>query len=129
MENFTISLSEKAAEIILDAIEQQGLENGFLSMHVYGGGCSGLQYGLGLADGEPEIDDIISFDKGVKIAVEYGSAKYVSNSEIDYVETSMGGGFKVNNPNELKGCGCGKSFSVSSEDMPEQTGCGSCSKY
>lgn len=129
MENFTISLSEKAAEIILDAIEQQGLENGFLSMYVYGGGCSGLQYGLGLADGEPEIDDIISFDKGVKIAVDAGSAKYVSGSEIDYVETSMGGGFKVNNPNELKGCGCGKSFSVSSEDMPEQTGCGSCSKY
>lgn len=129
MENFSISLSEKAAEIILDAIEQQGLENGFLSMYVYGGGCSGLQYGLGLADGEPEIDDIISFDKGVKIAVEFGSAKYISGSEIDYVDTSMGGGFKVNNPNELKGCGCGKSFSVGGDETPEPTGCGSCSKY
>jgi len=59
MENFNISLTEKAAEVILSTIEAQGLENGFLSMYVYGGGCSGLQYGLGLDDGEPDIEDML----------------------------------------------------------------------
>lgn len=129
MENFNISLTEKAAEVILSTIEAQGLENGFLSMYVYGGGCSGLQYGLGLDDGEPDIEDMLIFDKNVKIAVECGSAKYVTGSIIDYVETSMGGGFKVNNPNQLKGCGCGKSFSVDDVQESSSTGCGSCCNY
>lgn len=126
MENFTLTLTNKAAEMISDAIEAQGLENGFLSMYVYGGGCSGLQYGLGLADGEPEIDDTVVFHNNIKIAVEKGSDKYVNGAEIDYVETTMGGGFKVNNPNQLKGCGCGKSFSVEDSEVPESMGCGTC---
>ena len=129
MENLNLSLSEKAAEIILDTIEAQGLENGYLSMYVYGGGCSGLQYGLGLADGEPEIDEVVIFDRGVKIAVENNSIKFVNGSLIDYVETSMGGGFKVDNPNQLKGCGCGKSFATSDSEVSENTGCGTCSRY
>ena len=29
----------------------------YLAFYVAGGGCSGLQYGLALAEGEPEIDD------------------------------------------------------------------------
>jgi iron-sulfur cluster assembly accessory protein len=124
-----IILTEKAAEVLKDAIESQELKEGYLAFYVSGGGCSGLQYGLALADGEPEIEDIIVFDKNIKIAVDSKSAKYVSGSTIDYVETSMGGGFKVVNPNKLKSCGCGKSFSVDSDDMPESTGCGSCTKY
>ena len=124
-----INLTEKAAEIIKDTITAQDLKNGFLYFYVAGGGCSGLQYGLALDDGEPEIEDIVIFDKNVKIAIESKSSRYVDGSTIDYVETTMGGGFKVTNPNESKSCGCGKSFSVDSEDMPESTGCGSCTKY
>ena len=129
MENFTLTLTDKAAEVILDTIRAQELSNGFLSMNVYGGGCSGLQYGLGLDDGEPAIDDTVVYNNGVKIAVEFGSEKYVNGAEIDYVETTMGGGFKVNNPNQLKGCGCGKSFSVEDGPEPSSTGCGSCCNY
>ena len=31
-------------------------------------------------------------------------------SEIDYLDTLMGAGFTVNNPNAVSGCGCGSSF-------------------
>ena len=30
--------------------------------------------------------------------------------EIDYEDKLMGGGFKVNNPNASRSCGCGESF-------------------
>ncbi len=34
----------------------------------------------------------------------------LQGSEIDYVDTLMGAGFTVNNPNAVSGCGCGSSF-------------------
>ena len=34
----------------------------------------------------------------------------IQGSEIDYVDTLMGAGFTVNNPNAVSGCGCGSSF-------------------
>ena len=30
----------------------------------------------------------------------------------DYVDTLMGAGFTVNNPNAVSGCGCGSSFGI-----------------
>ncbi|MBA2314525.1 MAG: iron-sulfur cluster assembly accessory protein, partial [Chloroflexi bacterium] len=34
----------------------------------------------------------------------------LQGSQIDYVDTLMGAGFTVNNPNAVSGCGCGSSF-------------------
>ena len=72
MNDLNITISETAAKIILNTIEDQSVSDPYLAFYVAGGGCSGLQYGLALAEGEPEIDDIIIYDKGVKIAVENG---------------------------------------------------------
>ena len=120
----SIRLTENAARVINDTITDQNVEDPYLAFYVSGGGCSGLQYGLALAEGEPEIDDIIIFDKDIKIAVEGRSSRYVSGCVIDYVESSMGGGFKVENPNAAKTCGCNKSFSVDGEVYDSCGGCG-----
>ncbi len=50
----TITLTDKAAQMILDVIDAQELKNPYLELRITGGGCSGLQYGLGLT----EIDDL-----------------------------------------------------------------------
>ncbi|MEI6430620.1 MAG: iron-sulfur cluster assembly accessory protein, partial [bacterium] len=55
----------------------------------------------------------------------------INGSVVDYVTTPMGGGFKVENPNAVKSCGCGSSFSTD-EDAAGQTltgGCGSCGSH
>ena len=39
-----------------------------------------------------------------------GSVKLLTGAEIDYVDTLMGAGFTVNNPNAVAACGCGSSF-------------------
>ena len=119
-----ITLTESAANIIKDTIESQSVADPFLAFYVAGGGCSGLQYGLALAEGEPEIDDVIVYDNDIKIAVEEKSARYVIGCTIDYVENGMQSGFKVENPNAEKSCGCGKSFSVSGEEYDSCGGCG-----
>ena len=124
MNDLNITLTEAAAKIISDTIEDQTVSDPYLAFYVVGGGCSGLQYGLALAEGEPEIDDIIVYDKDIKIAVENGSAKYVNGCVIDYQENGMQSGFKVDNPNAAKTCGCSKSFSVDGEEHDTCGGCG-----
>jgi iron-sulfur cluster assembly protein len=124
MNDLNITISETAAKIILNTIEDQTVSDPYLAFYVVGGGCSGLQYGLALAEGEPEIDDIIVYDKNIKIAVENSSAKYVNGCVIDYQENGMQSGFKVENPNAAKTCGCSKSFSVDGEEHDTCGGCG-----
>ena len=47
---------------------------------------------------------------GVQVLVDEQSAPYLDGSEVDYVESVMGEGFQVNNPNATETCGCGHSF-------------------
>lgn len=132
MNELDIKLTDKAAKIIQDTINDENLEDPYLAFYISGGGCSGLQYGLALADGEPEIDDVIVYDQNIKIAIDFKSSKYISGSIIDYIDTSMGGGFKIDNPKAVKSCGCSKSFAVGEmEELSEILnfgGCNSCGK-
>jgi iron-sulfur cluster assembly accessory protein len=103
-----ISITEKAAEKVKVAMEKEGKSDTGLRLYVSGGGCSGFQYGL--AFDRKNDDDLLIESHGVKVIVDQESAKYLEGSEIDYEETVMGEGFKVNNPNATETCGCGHSF-------------------
>jgi iron-sulfur cluster assembly protein len=61
---------------------------------------------------KPSEDDIILEEHGVKILVDSYSSNYLKGSEIDYIESLMGAGFKINNPNVVRSCACGHSFST-----------------
>ena len=104
-----ISVTDKAAEKVKAALEKQA--DSALRLYVSGGGCSGFQYGLAF-DQKNDGDHVIE-SHGVKIIIDQESAKYLDGSEIDYVESVMGEGFKVNNPNATETCGCGHSFKPS----------------
>jgi iron-sulfur cluster assembly accessory protein len=120
-----VTITDKAAEYILNIISDNEFENCYLELDVFNGGCSGYQYRLGLIDCEPEIDDIIVTVKGINILINKSVISLVNGSEIDMVQDGASMGFKVNNPNEVKGCGCGQSFSTG-DGTPAQ-GCSSCS--
>jgi len=103
-----ISVTEKAAEKVKAAMEKQEKGDSTLRLYVSGGGCSGFQYGL--AFDKKNDDDTVIESRGVKVIVDHESAKYLDGSEIDYEESVMGEGFKINNPNATETCGCGHSF-------------------
>ena len=60
-----------------------------------------------------EEDDLVIEEHGVKMVVDSYSADYLKDANIDYIESLMGAGFKINNPNVTKSCSCGHSFSTS----------------
>jgi len=122
-----LTLTSKAAEMVKDLISQQDRDDLALRVYVAGGGCSGLQYGMAL-DENIEPDDQVFESGGVKVVVDSMSLRYIAGSTVDYVDSGMGGGFKVENPNATGGCGCGSSFSTE-EGGGSGGGCGSCSHH
>jgi len=103
-----ISITDKAAEKVKAAMSKEGKLEAALRLYVSSGGCGGFQYGLTFD--EKKSDDKLIEAHGVKIIIDRESAMYLDGSEIDYVESVMGEGFKVSNPNATETCGCGHSF-------------------
>jgi len=125
-----ISLTEAAANEVRGLLEQQDRDDLALRVYVAGGGCSGLQYGMALDENIEPGDE--TFDvSGVRCVVDSTSLKYLVGAVVDYIHTDMGGGFKIENPNATKSCGCGSSFSADDAeaeglDTKAGGGCGSC---
>ena len=62
------------------------------------------------ARGRPTPRTNVLDASGIKVYVDGQSIDLLQGSQIDYVDTLMGAGFTVNNPNAVAACGCGSSF-------------------
>jgi iron-sulfur cluster assembly protein len=108
-ETSLVNLTDAAADKFRQVTESEPNPTIGLRVYVYSGGCSGYRYGM-LVEDAPTADDRVVLDKGVKVYVDPNSVQYLLGSQIDYVDTLMGAGFTVNNPNAVAACGCGSSF-------------------
>ena len=106
-----VTITSKADEKIKDIMIEEKEKPEFLRIYVQGGGCSGLSYGMGF-EKEAEEDDLIIEESGVKVLVDSMSQDHLKGANVDYIESLMGSGFKINNPNVTKSCSCGSSFST-----------------
>ena len=106
-----VTITSKAAEKIQEFMAEEEGKPQFLRIYVQGGGCSGLSYGMGF-EKEAEEDDSIMEENGVKVLVDSMSIDHLNGANVDYIESLMGSGFKINNPNVTKSCSCGSSFST-----------------
>jgi iron-sulfur cluster assembly accessory protein len=118
----TIMMTPAAADKVRGLLEQENDPSLGLRIFVAGGGCSGLQYGMTL-DEEQDGDTIITVE-GFNVLVDEMSLTYISGSEVDYVDSLMGAGFTVNNPNAVSSCGCGHSFKTASGGGGDARSCG-----
>jgi len=106
-----ITVSPKAAEKIIEFMKEEADSPQYLRVYVQGGGCSGLSYGMGF-EKAPEEDDLVMEETGIKLLVDSYSVDHLKGANVDYIESLMGSGFKINNPNVTKSCSCGHSFST-----------------
>lgn len=107
---FPLLMSEKALVMADRAIKGSGEDNLFLRISVKGGGCAGLKYNLDIDDRRSKFDVGCKFGD-LEVVVDTFSLHYLANTTVDYEETLEGAGFKFQNPNARKTCGCGSSFS------------------
>jgi iron-sulfur cluster assembly protein len=106
-----LTLTERAVEMVKQALVAENLPGHSLRVAVVGGGCSGYQYGLDFDEAASD-EDIVLAQGDVKILIDQYSATYLKGTTIDYVDSLNGSGFKFNNPVAKKTCGCGSSFSA-----------------
>jgi iron-sulfur cluster assembly protein len=110
-EELLVSLTDAAAAKVAELRSREGKDSAALRLFVKSGGCSGFSYGLAFDEKIAE-DDRVEQHGGVPIVIDAFSAQYVGGAEIDYVDSLMGSGFAINNPNAVSSCACGSSFNT-----------------
>ena len=107
MEETIVTLTAAAAEKLDTIMKEKGVrETHGLRVFVSGGGCSGLQYGMTFDDNPRPVDSVFE-QHGLRIIIDPQSRQYMEGASIDYVDSLMGGGFHIENPNAVSSCGGG----------------------
>lgn len=121
-----LTITPLAANKVRELMAERELEGYALRVFVQGGGCSGLSYGMAFEEQIYEQDSVVEAD-GVRLVIDPMSLSYMAGAEIDFVDSLMGGGFAINNPNALSTCGCGHSFRTEEGEAAEGgASCSSC---
>lgn len=105
-------MTPKAVEEIKRVTQEQSLDEACVRVSVTGGGCSGFLYHMEFATAESidELNDNVYEFDGVKAVVDRRTEEFLNGTTVDYQDQLNARGFRFENPNATKGCGCGKSF-------------------
>ena len=112
MDGADLHMTEAAARRINKVVADEKKPDLMVRLEVAGGGCSGYSYKFGFDNRFDAAEDVVITRDGAKLVVDKTSLDLLKGSEVDYAESLMEAGFKVNNPNAESSCGCGSSFSV-----------------
>ena len=104
-----IAITEAAANEIRRQRDKRGKPDSAIRIGIRGGGCTGFSYLFEWEDKDPRPTDKVFEQHGVKLVVDPKSYIYFQGTELDFVKSMMGHGFKFNNPNVKGSCGCGES--------------------
>lgn len=110
MSEFPYRLTEGALNRVRHLLQRQG--KSVLRIGVKGGGCSGYEYVMRPEDLPRESDLVCELEGGVTLVCDPRSAPILEGTEIEYTGNLVGGGFRFDNPNAARSCGCGTSFSL-----------------
>lgn len=116
-----ITLTPRAAEELrhLLASRATSAADG-LRLAVRKGGCAGYQYEMKVS--APEEGDFILDDQGTRVIVAHDSLDRLRGCEIDYEDSLSDAGFRIQNPNASRSCGCGTSFEPTDEPSDASAG-------
>jgi iron-sulfur cluster assembly accessory protein len=106
-----IIITENACRAFLENLQTDHSENKYIRIAIKGGGCSGMQYFLDIAE-KPEDDDVTWEQNGVKFVLDEFSKVFLEGMTIDYNFGLTNSGFQFLNPKSTRSCGCNKSFMI-----------------
>ena len=105
-----ITVTESAANKVKQLLEAEGATDLALRVAVRPGGCSGFSYEM-FFDGDVAADDeTVTFGE-IRVIVDPAYSQILVGASLDYQDGLQDAGFKINNPNATRSCGCGNSFS------------------
>lgn len=109
----SVILTEAAAKEIKRVMDEQRNDDlKYVRVGVVGGGCSGFSYAFNFTNAFDDAADLMSEQHGIGVVVDKKSELYLDGTTIDFYSGLDRRGFTFNNPNAVKSCGCGSSFSA-----------------
>ena len=114
-----ITFTDNAAIQLRQLLQDQNAAEGAgLRILVEKGGCAGWQY-IMKVDQATDQDQIHSH-LGVSLIIDPESAVFLKDCKIDYIDALNDSGFRVENPNAARNCGCGTSFEPKEIEQDEK---------
>lgn len=110
-----VTVTDKAAVKLKEIMETEERTDQALRIMVKSGGCSGFSYAMGF-DGNKTDEDVVFEQHGITVMIDPNSLPFLHGIEVDYVDSLMGGGFAIRNPNANRTCGCGQSFRTAEQN-------------
>jgi len=107
-----IHLTDTAVAEFTRLMSDQGRGEAVVRIGVESGGCSGLQYSMDFDEAVAADDIVFEQPGGLRVVVEKEQLTYLEGLTVDFSKKLMGGGFRFENPNAARSCGCGTSFKV-----------------
>ena len=108
-----VTITERAAQEVRRVVSEQNMPaETVLRIGVAGGGCSGFQYSPGFDNQIDKAKDHVTEQHGIQVAVDKKSSLFLDGTTVDFHEGLEKRGFTFDNPNAVRSCGCGSSFSA-----------------
>lgn len=107
------AVTDRALHRLAAVAAKEGVDLGaaWLRVAVVPGGCSGLTYDLGWDTAVGPADETVEVD-GLRVVMDLKSRLYVEGTTLDFSEGLEGKGFHFDNPQAVRTCACGESFSL-----------------
>ncbi|MEE9448000.1 MAG: iron-sulfur cluster assembly accessory protein [Arenicellales bacterium] len=91
-----IAVTDTAKEKVAGLLKDAGNQVAAVRVYVYGGGCSGMKYGMTFAEQKEETDSMME-EGDVKIVVDPVALGFLKGAEIDYADDGVNASFVFNN--------------------------------
>ena len=111
-----MSLTEAAAERVLQIMDDSAVPVVGVRVGIKDAGCAGQSYTLAYVS-EPVKGDDHVVDKGVDVYVEPKATLFLLGTVMDFEEDMLKSGFTFKNPNQTGECGCGESVTLKPADL------------
>lgn len=111
MNHFPVEITKEAWQHILALMKRKAKTGDHFRIGVKGGGCSGFEYLFAVESRHIEGDLFIE-KEGLKVVCDPKSATILMGSKLYKTKSLLGNPLNYDNPNVVRSCGCGSSFSL-----------------
>ena len=108
IDEIVVKITKSAQEQIKYIINAKNDTTLRLRIYTKPGGCSGLEYAMSLGHKAEGDYEVLVNDIGV--IIDSTTFPHVNGITLNYEVDLLASGFKIDNPNAVKTCGCGTSF-------------------
>ncbi len=91
-----IAVTDGAKQKVAELLQEAGDQVEAVRVYVYGGGCSGMKYGMTFAEQKEPTDSLME-EGEVKIVVDPVALGFLKGAEIDYADDGVNASFVFNN--------------------------------